>query len=120
MAEGGSGRGPTSTAYEYSPELAMIETKMRSLLSRNERRVLRKLAQAYASAQLNINQFVEALLHLLSSTPEKVNTSHRILIIPFILITKITRNNRSCRLPLKIAINNGRQSIIHSTFFFTS
>jgi len=53
----------------------MIETKMRSLLSRNERRVLRKLAQAYASAQLNINQFVEALLHLLSSTPEKVNTS---------------------------------------------
>ena len=104
MAEGGGGRGTTSTAYEYSPELAMIETKMRSLLSRNERRVLRKLAQAYASAQLNINQFVEALLHLLSSTPEKVNTStatapphnHHCTFLPTTFILKIkTHKNRS-------------------------
>ena len=70
MAEGGGGGG--KVLAEDSPELAMIETKMRSLLNRHERRVLRNLAQAYASDQMNINQFVEALLHLLSSTPEKV------------------------------------------------
>ena len=56
---------------ERQANLSMIEEKARALLARRERRALLRSCNAYVDHRIDVNSFVDSLLHLLS-TPSKV------------------------------------------------
>jgi len=57
---------------ERQANLSMIEEKARALLARGERRALLRSCNAYVAHRIDVNSFVDSLLHLLS-TPNKAN-----------------------------------------------
>ena len=56
---------------ERQANLSMIEEKARALLTRSERRALLRSCNAYVGHRIDVNSFVDSLLHLLS-TPDTV------------------------------------------------